>query len=75
MKNTFKRSYKKVKSSNDTYKIIIIETHTKDFKDTFKDIDKFFDYLNKNYNDIEFVTTSQVINDIKKGILKPLVKD
>lgn len=74
IKNTFKRSYKATKNSNDPYKLMVIETHTKDFKNTFKDIDNFFSFLRSNYNDIEFVTTSQVINDIENGLLNPLVK-
>ncbi|MBU2922169.1 hypothetical protein KO504_12520 [Winogradskyella psychrotolerans] len=75
LKNTFKRSYKAVKCMDNPYKIMVIETHTKDFKNTFKDIDKFFNYLNTNFHDIEFVTTSQVINDIENGVLNPLIKN
>ena len=75
LRNTFKRAYKKIKKSNNPYKLLIIETHTKDFKNTFKDIDKFFDYINLNFDDIEFITTSQVINDIEKGVLQPLFKE
>lgn len=75
LKNTFKRSYNTIKNSDHQYKLIVIETHTKDFKNTFKDIDKFFSYLNKNYNDIEFVTTSQIITDIENGLLQPLIKE
>ena len=39
---------------------MVIETHTKDFRNNFEDIDKFLNYLNKNYNDIEFVSNSYV---------------
>ena len=74
LKNTFRRSYNSIKKSDNKYKLMIIETHTKDFKDTFDDIEKFFNYLKLNYSDIEFVTTSQVISDIEKGLLKPLIK-
>lgn len=75
LKNTFKRSYNTIKNSDSHYKLIVIETHTKDFKNTFNDIDKFFSYLEKNYNDIKFVTTSQIITDIESGLLKPLIKE
>jgi len=74
IKNTFMRSYKAIKKTNNPYKLLVIETHTKDFKNTFKDIDNFFNYLKMNFNDIEFVTTSQVINDIENGLLNPLIK-
>tara|TARA_B110001450_G_C17639426_1_gene488706 strand:+ start:393 stop:1499 length:1107 start_codon:yes stop_codon:yes gene_type:complete len=74
LKNTFKRSYKTVKNSDNLYKLLVIETHTKDFKNTFKDIDRFFNYLKMNFDDLEFVTASQIIKDIENGVLKPLIK-
>jgi hypothetical protein len=73
LKNTFKRSYNLIKKSKYDYKLMVIETHTKDFRNNFEDIDKFLNYLKKNYSDIEFVTTSRVINDIEKNILTPLI--
>jgi hypothetical protein len=74
LKNTFHRSYKSVKKNNSDYKLIVIETHTKDFKNTFSDIEKFFNYVKSNYKDVEFITSSKIVADIENGILKPLIK-
>ena len=51
---------------------MVIETHTKDFFNNIKDIDKFFKYLKNNYSDIEFITTSDLLNDIESNLLKPI---
>lgn len=72
LKNTFNRSYKMIKKSDHDYKLLVIETHTKDFKNTFDDIDRFLGYIIGNYSDVEFVTTSDIVSDIEKNILKPL---
>lgn len=75
LRNTFKRSYNFIQKSNTDYKLLIIETHTKDFKNSFDDIDKFLNYVTSNYSDVEFVTANEIVNDIKKNILKPLSLD
>ena len=75
LRNTFKRSYKKIKNSNQDYKLIVIETHTKDFKSNLNDIDKFFNLIKTKYKDVEFLTSTQIINHIQSGILKPLQLD
>jgi len=75
LKNTFDRSYKMIKNSEHDYKLLVIETHTKDFKNTFDDIDRFLDYVSSNYLDVEFVTASDIVSDIEKNILKPLKID
>lgn len=72
LRNTFKRSYKKIKSSNCDYKLMVIETHTKDFLSNHRDIEMFFDYIKKNYSDVEFVTASNIVEDIKSNKLVPL---
>ena len=72
LKNTFNRSYKKIVNNNFEYKILIIETHTKDFEKNLKDIDKFFRYITSNYKNIEFVTSTQILDDYKKNIFTPL---
>lgn len=72
LKNTFKRAYKNIKASNSEYKLMVIETHTKDFQNTFSDIEKFFKYVKKNYKDVEFVTSSQIVEDISSNKLVPL---
>jgi hypothetical protein len=74
LKNTFKRAYKRVVNSKHDYKLIVIETHTKDFKNNFNGIHKFFEFLGKNYKNLHFITSSQLINDIAQGKLKPLSK-
>jgi hypothetical protein len=74
LKKTFKRAYNLVMKNDFDYKLIVLETHTKDFKNVFDDIDRFMDYLTKNYKNIEFVTTSDLVEHIEKGILVPLVK-
>lgn len=75
LRNTFKRSYKKIKKSNRDYKLIVIETHTKDFKSNLNDIDKFFNLIKTKYKDVEFITSRQIVNDIQSGVLKPLQLD
>jgi len=75
LKNTFDRSYKMIKNSEHDYKLLVIETHTKDFKNTFDDIDRFLEYVSSNYLDVEFVTASDIVSDIEKNILKPLKID
>ena len=72
LKNTFKRAYKNIKTSNYEYKLMVIETHTKDFIDTFSDIEKFFSYVKNNFSDVEFVTSSQIVEDISSNKLAPL---
>ena len=72
LKNTFKRSYEFISKSKSDYKLIVIETHTKDFSNNFNDIDKFFKYLRDEYKNIEFVTSSDLVNDIDQKILNPL---
>ena len=72
LKNTFRRAYKGIKSSNCDYKLMVIETHTKDFQSTFGDIEKFFKYVINNYPDVEFVTSSQIVQDITLNKLIPL---
>jgi len=72
LKNTFRRAYKKIKTSNFEYKLMVIETHTKDFIDTFTDIEMFFKYIKKNYSDVEFVTSSDIVEDINLKKLIPL---
>ena len=51
---------------------MVIETHTKDFLNTFSDIEKFFKFVKKNYKDVEFVTSSQIVEDISSNKLVPL---
>ena len=74
LKNTFDRSYKKIIQSDNDYKLMVIETHTKDFKNTFDDIDKFFKYITTNYDNIEFVTSNKIVSDIEMNILIPIQK-
>jgi hypothetical protein len=52
-----------------------METHTKDFKNSFHDIEKFFDFLTKNYKDIEFITATDLKRHIEEGHLVPLSKN
>ena len=72
LKKTFKRSYEFISKSKSDYKLIVIETHTKDFSNNINDIDKFFKYLRDEYKNIEFVTSSDLVNDINEKILNPL---
>ena len=72
LKKTFIRSYKMIKESNFDYKLMVIETHTKDFHNNFEDIDLFFDYLKNNYSDLEFITVDDLISDIETKKISPL---
>ncbi len=74
LKKTFKRAYKMVMKNDFEYKLIVLETHTKDFKNVFDDIDKFMEYLTINYTNLEFITTSDLVRHIDEGKLKPLLK-
>ncbi len=74
LKKTFKRAYNLVMKNDCEYKLIVLETHTKDFKNVFDDIDRFLAFLTKSYKNIEFITTSDLVNHINEGKLKPLIK-
>lgn len=74
LKNTFKRSYEKVLQSDTDFKLIVIETHSKDFKNTFDDIELFFSYLTKEYENLEYVTANELLKHVNENKLNPLVK-
>lgn len=74
LKNTFKRAYKKIKDNDFPYKLMVLETHTKDFHNSFNDIDLFFEHIKREYDDVEFVTISDVVKDLEMGKLIPLIK-
>jgi hypothetical protein len=73
LRKTFKRAYNLVQKNNFDYKLIILETHTKDFKNSFKDIEKFFAFMTENYN-IKFITATDFARHIEEGRLEPLSK-
>ena len=72
LKNTFNRSYDLILKSKSNYKLIVIETHTKDFSNNINDIDKFFNYLKNSYKNLEFVTSADIVNEIEQKKLNPL---
>lgn len=74
LKKTFKRAYKLVLKNNFEYKLIILETHTKDFKNTYGDIEKFFMFLTEHYKNLKFITASDLVRHIEEGRLEPLSK-
>ena len=74
LRNTFIRTYNQISKTDHDYKLIVIETHTKDFKNKFCEIDRFFKYLNENYSDLTFITASELVEHINQGKLKPLRK-
>ncbi|KAA2216539.1 polysaccharide deacetylase family protein [Maribacter flavus] len=74
LKKTFRRAYDLVMKNDYDYKLMVLETHTKDFKNVFQDIDKFMKHLTSNYENIEFITTSDLVEHIKQGKLNPLFK-
>ncbi len=73
LKKTFKRAYDLVMKNDSDYKLLVLETHTKDFKNVFQDIDRFMGHLTKEYENIEFITTSDLVEHIGQGKLKPIV--
>jgi hypothetical protein len=75
LKKTFKRALKKIVGNEQELKLMVIETHSKDFKNTFDDIEKFFGYLTKEYHNLEFITANDLYDKIKKNKLKPLLRD
>lgn len=72
LKKTFQRSYKNIIKNNYKYKVIVIETHTKDFKKNLDDINRFFEFIINNYQNIEFITSQDILNDFNKNIFIPL---
>ena len=54
------------------YKIENEKSILEDFLNNINDIDKFFKYLKDEYKNIEFVTASDLVNEIKLKILNPL---
>lgn len=75
LKKTFKRAYDLVLKNDFEYKLMVLESHTKDFKNVFDDIDRFMEHLTKTYKNIEFITTSDLVRHIDEGKLKPLCKE
>lgn len=74
LKKTFRRAYDLVMKNDCDYKLLVLETHTKDFKNVFQDIDKFMKHLTSKYENIEFITTTDLVEHIKQGKLNPLFK-
>lgn len=72
LKKTFNRSYNLIKNSKFNYKLIVIESHTKDFSGNFHDVELFIKYLKSNFEDLEFVTATEILRHIKDGKLNPL---
>lgn len=72
LKNTFRRSYNFILKSKSDYKLMVIETHTKDFLNNIDDIDKFFKHIKDKYKNIEFITSSDLISHINLKKLHPL---
>jgi len=73
LKKTFNRSYKKVINSKNNYNLIVIETHSKNFKNNFKDINRFFKYIINKYQNIRFITVGDLKKDIENGNLLPTI--
>ena len=71
LKKTFDRTYRHVLSQNTSSKIIVIESHTKEFLSSFNDIDRFFEYLTTHYKKIEFITASELNYLIKEKVIEP----
>ncbi|MEM9649364.1 MAG: hypothetical protein AAF969_12865 [Bacteroidota bacterium] len=74
LKKTFRRSYNAILKNEHEFKLIVVETHTKDFKNNFVDIERFFEFLTKEYPNIEYITSSQLFGQLEDGSLNPLLK-
>lgn len=74
LKKTFDRAYHYVNSQNNSSKVIVIETHTKEFHSSFHEIDRFFKYLSTQYPDLKFITASELNYLIKKSEIEPSIK-
>jgi hypothetical protein len=74
LKKTFQRSYEMVLKSNHDFKLIVVETHSKDFKNSFGSIEKFFLHINTTYDNLEFVTANELLKLVNEKKVKPLVK-
>ncbi|KAA2216537.1 polysaccharide deacetylase family protein [Maribacter flavus] len=75
LKKTFKRSFDYVMGNDNGFKLIVVETHSKDFKNNFDAIERFFDHLNNAYDGLEFITANSLWDAIEKQTVKPLVKN
>ena len=75
LKKTFNRSYKFLMKNPHKEKIMVIETHTKDFMYNSQDIDKFFSYIFKKYNNIEFITSKKLVKLINEKNIIPKSND
>lgn len=74
LKNTFDKAIDYVKKSNTSYPLIVIETHTKDFKNRFRDINKFFQYVTLQYPEVNFISITELLEDIESGLCVPKSK-
>jgi len=72
LKNTFERSYKMIMNTNNNFKLLIIETHTKDFKNNFIEINSFFNHLKNDYSNLKFITSTELLKHLgnKKNSIK-----
>ena len=65
-KNTFDKTIKRLRKEEGFGIPIVIESHTKNFLNNYRDIEEFLDYMVKNYDhEIEFVTMSEYIKRVK----------
>lgn len=74
LKRTFKRSYNEVIQNGNDFKLIVVETHSKDFKNNFDAIERFIDHLTKEYNELKFITANGLLEKIERQALNPLLK-
>ncbi|MFD0797131.1 hypothetical protein ACFQZJ_06645 [Maribacter chungangensis] len=75
LKKTFRRSYEMVLHSKHDFKLMVVETHSKDFKNSFGSIEKFFDHITTKYDNLQFVTANELLKLVNEKKVKPLVKD
>jgi hypothetical protein len=66
-KNTFDKTINRLRKKEGNGIPVVIESHTKNFLNNYKDIDQFLDYMVKKYShEIEFVTMSEYIKKVSE---------
>jgi hypothetical protein len=73
LKKTFSRSYHEVAKRED-FKLLVLETHTKDFVNHFYEVESFLYHIKEKYRNLQFITASDLNIKIESGECSPLIR-